>query len=390
MRRHRRAWLGLLVVFVLSGCNAAGRRMTEPAGSPPRVHETFTIPREVKGFCVIVPVRYERKTYPFILDTGTTGVILDEHFRPALGKPKTVRALRTASGTEEIELFDPPEVFLGPIDVAERGPVWCADLSPFRALSGCDIRGVVGMSVLKDYVVRIDFARSTVEIMSSDTEAHPEWGMAVPLGYGESCVPYVTALVDGREVRMSIDTGDNTFGRLSEGHYRRALRRRGTTVWDSTVVDLSGIRRGESVRIGELRLGHYIYRELPFSKGLSSAFGMAFLTRHRVTFDFPNRKMYLVKLRESARPGMPYISGLIFKRPPGGLVVHRVIPGGPAREVGIRPGDVVLKIDDTDASRLEPWRAARLLMSDREKEVTLTLERSGKTTTFSFRLRKGL
>ncbi|KPJ51880.1 MAG: hypothetical protein AMS16_07255, partial [Planctomycetes bacterium DG_58] len=298
--------------------------------------------------------------------------------------------LRTASGIDEIELFDPPDAYVGPIDVAEGGPVWCSDLSAFRALSGCDIRGVVGMTVLKDYVVRIDFARSRVEMMSSDKETHPARGMAVPLGYAESRVPYVTAWVDGREVRMRIDTGDNTCGRLSEAQYERALRRREATVRDSTVVDLSGIRRGESVRIGELRLGHYIYRELPFSKGLDSALGIAFLTRHRVTFDFPNRKMYLVKLREPARPARAYISGLVFRRSAGRLLVQRVLHGGPAKEAGIRPGDVVLKIDDTDASHLEPWRAARLLMSDHEKEVTLTLERSGRPTTFTFKLRPGL
>ena len=56
----------------------------------------------------------------------------------------------------------------------------------------------------------------------------------------------------------------------------------------------------------------------------------------------------------------------------------------------MRPGDVVLAIGDTDASALEPWRAARLMMSDREKDVTLTIGRSGETRQVAFQLCKGL
>jgi serine protease Do len=71
---------------------------------------------------------------------------------------------------------------------------------------------------------------------------------------------------------------------------------------------------------------------------------------------------------------------------PGGVVVSKVYPGGPADRAGIRPGDVILSVDgqpvgDIDAFRfrvatreLDKAVAIGIWREDRRREVTLRLE----------------
>jgi len=357
----------------------------------PTVQESFASAEDVRGLCVLVPVHTGGKTYAFLLDTGSSGVIFDEMFREELGKPQATRRLHTGYGADRVPFFRPPEAFLGSVDLAAGGLAGCADLSAFRVLYGCDVRGIVGMSVLRDYVVRIDFDRSEVELMTPDDLPHPEWGMAVPIEFDWAGIPVVTASVGANvKVRMDIDSGDNSYGDLSPEVFRRLGGADDSESREVTAVSLGGIHTTKSTRVTGLRIGHYTYRDLPFTEGRWSTLGLAFLARHRVTFDFPNRKMYLMKLMQPVCPVTPCISGLILRRDSGGLVVGQVLAGSPAGEAGVRPGDVVLAIDGADASTLEPWQAARLLMCDHDREVTLTTRRGREHHSRTFKLRRGL
>lgn len=64
----------------------------------------------------------------------------------------------------------------------------------------------------------------------------------------------------------------------------------------------------------------------------------------------------------------------------GGVLINEVLPGGPADTAGVKPGDVLLAIDDTDASSLDA--AARALGSRRPgSPAALRLQRGARTVT---------
>ena len=74
--------------------------------------------------------------------------------------------------------------------------------------------------------------------------------------------------------------------------------------------------------------------------------------------------------------------GIDLERRKRGLVVVSPIEGSPAYKAGIEPGDLIKKIDGTDADSLEWEEAVGRIQGPEGSEVVLAVERRGKPLTF--------
>jgi carboxyl-terminal processing protease len=77
--------------------------------------------------------------------------------------------------------------------------------------------------------------------------------------------------------------------------------------------------------------------------------------------------------------------GIDVERRKRGLVVVSPIEGSPAFKAGIEPGDIIKKIDGTDADSLEWEEAVGRIQGPEGSEVVLAVERRGKPLTFRIR-----
>jgi carboxyl-terminal processing protease len=77
--------------------------------------------------------------------------------------------------------------------------------------------------------------------------------------------------------------------------------------------------------------------------------------------------------------------GIDVERRKRGLVVVSPIEGSPAFKAGIEPGDIIKKIDGTDADTLEWEEAVGRIQGPEGSEVVLAIERRGKPLTFRIR-----
>jgi hypothetical protein len=358
---------------------------SEPAGTASKaaVRESFKF--DPDDPLVLVPVRVGTKDYQFILDTGASQSVFDVSLRSHLGPcVDSVRVVVPHGGDMELERYSPPNARVGSLALT-MGPVFCRDLTSFREASGYSIYGLVGKDVLEHWIIDIDFDEGRVAVLFSGTERDPDWGESVPFMYGTNGAMFITATA-GESVRTAfeIDTGNAGKSSLKESLLDRLVSSHEARVTGvDKVVDLSGSHYPRVTRLSHLCLGPFRHDNLQFSSGNQNAIGLNYLSRYRVTIDFPNQRLYLAKGKRFGAPDLGHTCGfdLLFRA--GRIEVESVDERGPAHAAGLRAKDVIVKLCGKSVSAWKPSDVHRLLKTE-GKTVQVTIERGGKRTEKSF------
>lgn len=181
------------VAVITSTAPSAADEMQQDFDSA-KVIEQFNASNDGVGV-LSLPVTINSKKFNFILDTGSSGVLYDVAFLSILGKPKKQEKAKTQAGTFELTTFNSPEAFIGGISLKTSSDVVTSDLRSIREWSGGDYYGVIGMSFLKNHILRIDFDKGVVSFLRV-LGSKP--GHAFPLFF-EHGVIYTEAFIPGCE-----------------------------------------------------------------------------------------------------------------------------------------------------------------------------------------------
>ena len=136
---------------------------------PPSWHVSASEPKQPKpkgnilasfsvteGDALVVPLRLGDRQYEFVLDTGSSQTIFDTSLRSHLGKPVDTRTLTTGTSLMNTDLY-------ASTDRTDRR--MAAPGRPLRCLHGLgrdaaslrpNIRGILGLTHLKDVIVQVD------------------------------------------------------------------------------------------------------------------------------------------------------------------------------------------------------------------------------------------
>jgi hypothetical protein len=345
----------------------------------------------IQGGPAFVPVQFKGKEYRLVLDTGCSYTFFDQSLRGELGKPRTTLKGNDPNGSWGFQTFAAPEANVGRIHLNSLPFVGSLDIGVLRAIPGGDVRGILGMDVLKDYVVRLDFDRGKMSIEEPNSAEEPEVGEAVEIAFDKG-VPFLYARVMDRwNVKFLIDTGDiTTTGALHRVYFESILDANCPATMPVQSEIISGTYRSILMRIPTVKVGSFSYEGLILEKDdFFSRIGWSFLSRHNVVLDFPHRKVYLSKGRQFGRRDGGGFIGLFLKVLDGKRFVSSVDPDGPAAQAGIRTGDEVLMVDHKS-----PNDSAKQTVDDDlyspGTEVTLTIRRGTEKKVFKFVVAKGI
>ncbi len=97
---------------------------------------------EKGGRDLLLPLRIHEKECLFVVDTGATYSMFDVSLKRFLGEPVGTVEMKTAAEPVRVEQFNPPEAFVGNLDLREGGPIGCLDLELLRRVMGRDVRGI--------------------------------------------------------------------------------------------------------------------------------------------------------------------------------------------------------------------------------------------------------
>ena len=366
------AQLALFLAGVfLAGCATAPMASPQPSPEPKLLAEFDS---SLADKLIFLPVKFRGEEYRFALDTAANRTVFDLSLRDKLGWRLPIRKrAQAAQGTKvAVEFFLAPRAYVGPLSLEDCGHIAVLDLNPVSTAVGKKVHGFIGTDFLKKYTVQIDFDNSKVRFFESkpsldilwflrpQTNQHAEWGEPIPIKFRFlENLPLVRGRVcDNIAEDFLIDTADNTFGgTLQTKIFNRVCKDIEVTTKTDMITTAAGkvpTKFKKATIVEKFSIAQFEYRGVGFYEGYESKLGLGFLSRHLVTFDFPNKKMYLEKCKTYERP--PFIRatleilGFTIRPTPEAVVVESVEPNSPAEHKGIKPGDIIVKVDELNVT----------------------------------------
>lgn len=359
----------LLMGLLLGGCASMVRQTT----TPPEVLAKFGF--DPNAPWIFLPVTLEGEQYQFILDTGCTHTIYDASFKDRLGKRFLWPQKGTAAGGKSFtfEYFPAPEAFLGPLSIRGDGLIAVADLAGIGTGLQKKVDGILGMDFLGRYIVQIDFEQASVTFLKSQKGiAQADWGAPVRIKQKFlSSLPYVEGQVDGAQATFLVDTGWGrrpASGELAGSVFNKVRLRPLSGTLQALVTSMAETHtlRTEAFALSDrFRVGGLEYEDTVFYEGHESTLGMRLFFGHVVTFDFPDRKLYLKRAGDTDVCSSVELRlkglGLALRRRRGALSVCVAEDNGVGYRKGVRLNDTLLAVDGKDVSTYSLAALVRIL-----------------------------
>jgi hypothetical protein len=247
-----------------------------------------------RGGWLIVTLQSESgEDLPMMVDTGTSDTMIDKSFESRLGKSRGTEVFQSWGKKETLTVYSAPKLYLGGARLKMSGSgIFTYDCKPLSSGAGRPIMGVLGMDILENYCIQLDFGAGKVRFIDDQHAGTSTWGKAyriVPLNFRDPRPAVAENLLGTKGPHSLIDTGCDDDGWLMPKFFRQ---------WTNQVVPP---RKGEAHRPDGMFGGEkYPFVSVHRADVESDGIGIHFLARHLVTLDFPQRTMYL--LRQSAGP----------------------------------------------------------------------------------------
>lgn len=335
------------------------------------------------GRFLIVPVRLGQQQLRMIVDTGTMMSGFDNSWRSALGEEQGMTTLATSAANVAVSTFDFPEIQLGSITVQPMGRAFAHDMGKLVAVFGEKVDGILGMDVLRQFVVQVDSDRGQLQLLKSLPPAVGQGDSYAKQPLWIDGVPRVNARCGNRSVDFILDTGasDISFDRWDFDR----LVDRGTITPGPEIVSmtLSGESRSQIGLLRNLSVGSFNHADLNCSRDRLNTLGMRYLSRFVLVLDFPGRTLYLKKGRHFSDPDPHGTSGVALKSLEGRLIVVMVKEGSPAAQAGIRAGDELISINQRKTTDLDYFEIGNVLMSRPGTRLAIDVLRDQRLASFA-------
>lgn len=122
-----------------------------------------------RGEPICIPVKVFDETIVACVDTGASLGGLDAIYRHRLQGPSKVMNVKSSTGPLALEIYRSPSMEIGrmnPVPFQGVESVYCLDMANLREASGIELKAIIGISFLKNYVLRLNFDEGFAVIQS--------------------------------------------------------------------------------------------------------------------------------------------------------------------------------------------------------------------------------
>jgi predicted aspartyl protease len=270
---------------------------------PDKASAEIPLVRDAKmpGF-IIIEASVNGRKGAFLVDTGATPTVVDKSFAKALGltlRSMDMKRMATNVRADVLRMARIETLAVG-TDVFKQFDVGVHDLSALNQSMEHPIDGIIGMNILGVSGCRIDTGTGRLTLYPAVPTSELARKIAVLIEFVGTDEMFVTAQINGRDVRMKIDTGA-TASFLGPGDWTAVMASGATPAKvrpKENLATINEVAAGDRKELStQFKLGYLSSNDFPLVQGDYNLLGMNFLSRSIVTFDPKTQKVYFENIR---------------------------------------------------------------------------------------------
>jgi hypothetical protein len=248
----------------------------------------------------------------FMVDTGSPRTYLNKSLEPKLGKRLGTKNVTWGFyGKREDGLYPAPALLLNNTRL-QLGNQIATDAMGTK-YAGAPLMGILGMDCLRHYCIQVDFARSKMRFLNSDELKKQDWGKAYRLYTVAGGIFTYADILDRKQLFFRVDSGlvggvdfmlkpdlfeseageKHPFGQ-ADTNFMSSNRRNHANDFQIANQPVTAWARLPRLQFGGKTYANvFVAKDTAEFASHENIIGLRFLARNLVTFDFPNRTMYL-------------------------------------------------------------------------------------------------
>ncbi|HVY90809.1 MAG TPA: aspartyl protease family protein [Hyphomonadaceae bacterium] len=323
------------------------------------------------GDSIFIPIKVNgHETYAMI-DTGAGSSIIDPDFAKEIGLGALWKqeSSGASGGKIRVDTSLGAEIAFG--DTIKETRTF--DMVQLDALTrGTPATAVIGIDVLKNYVISFDFDRMVASFVKPNEFKAPKDGAITMKSVGT--LRAVRLKLDGKEADTVIDTGASTAVHLNVFFQQRNKVMVGRKASEQIINGVDGTYRRPIASLQTVEIGGKTFTDVPATisprglGGMDAILGMEILSQFNIVFDLGHYRMWLTPNSHFGRKFDRNTTGLLMKPGTNPPRIWLVAPNSPAAKAGFKEGEAVVEIRDAEGkpvgSQIDPGQTVTVVLDD--------------------------